>query len=236
MERLTFLGGPSRAAPNEWFEATVVRREMRMTPKLALLLLGTILSGCMLNGIDEVRLTRKMTPRGDEAFAIFGVSVRVKQQTKIVQLNDQLVQVPWQPIAKPKFRMIIGEYDFSLHEAKGGCFVFNRMQAEVDANPMPIHSSPAPAQYFSFRVKPGSYVYHGLSSGQAEEPYGFHVPKGEVVYLGEFIYHDPRRVTLHRNLADAKTKLAGLNQSLVDRLVEAEMFTAATFGMFLCAP
>ena len=105
----------------------------------------------------------KNTPPPDRALVIVGLGVE-----------------GWLPDHQSAFAATLYEYSLDRHAVMGNCWRNNRMEARVPAI-VGTH------EYFVFDVKPGAYVYAGIT-GTTMKHLAFEVPAGQIVYVGDFVW------------------------------------------------
>jgi hypothetical protein len=186
----------------------VMLRPIRL---LSLLAVPFILSACMLNAVRP--LVAGEATQGGQPVLIYGVSVESGEST-------------------PKyFSVQLDLYDIERQNITGGCFRYDRAEAAVPG-------VPGRTQYFAFQVPAGFYVYSPFQIGKrfADTTRAFAVPETSVVYVGDFIYGRDGKVTLRRDLDEAKTWLHANMPGLEASVTLAPTRTVKRPNIFLCMP
>ena len=176
--------------------------------RLALLVLTTALSGCVINGVRPYE--SGIAPQ--RAVVVLGVTVAG----------------PW---GYPSFGVTLDHYDIGKQAITGNCFSFDRLEASV-----PV--IPASTRYFAFDAPPGHYIFSGFSTSSfAGRDLAFEARPGRAVYIGNFVLGEQATLTLHRELDDAARRaIAEVQPTLAATLQPAPQVVATPARLFLCAP
>jgi hypothetical protein len=187
---------------------------MRLLIKtLVILTMLSSLQGCLLlNNVDAIHHAKMINPKQDRGIAIVGVAV----------------EGVWN---YPQFSLSLDEYSLEKQAITGNCWRFNRMTASVPKETKSL-------QYFAFDLAPGYYTYSpfNLPNPHSEQVQGFHVPAGQITYIGNFIYTENKSIELRRNYPRIEAELKQAYPNIKSTVKLAETVLVKRPHLFLCAP
>ncbi|MBR7800473.1 hypothetical protein [Undibacterium fentianense] len=171
------------------------------------------LQGCMLlNNVDTISKEKVIAPSLYRGIAIVGVAL----------------EADW---PYPQFSISLDEYSVEKQAITGNCWRFNRMTASVPKEVKSVH-------YFAFEVEPGHYTMSPFNTPfqDAKQVQGFHVPAGQITYIGDFIYTGQKSIELRRNYPVIEVDLKNYFPNMKATVKLAESVLIARPSLFLCAP
>lgn len=128
----------------------------------------------------------------------------------------------------PRFPVRLQQYDMSRHTVTGNCLRWNRVEAATDRK----------IEYFLFEVAPGFYAGGGGGAvfRDRDTPVAFEVPAGQVIYVGDFVYADDRKVDLRVDLERARGILRREYPNIPGDPVVARPLPVPVLPLLVCAP
>lgn len=179
----------------------------------AMLAMLASLQGCLLlNNVDTISKEKVIRPKANRGIAIVGVAVEAE----------------W---PYPQFSISLDEYSIEKQAITGNCWRFNRMTASVPKEAKSAH-------YFAFEVEPGHYTMSPFNTPiqETNQAQGFHVPAGQITYIGDFIYAGQKSIILRRHYPTIEAELKKAYPNMQYNAKLAESVLVARPHLFLCAP
>lgn len=179
----------------------------------AMLSVLTSLQGCLLlNNVDMISKEKVIVSNPNRGIAIVGVAI----------------EADW---LYPQFSISLDEYSIEKQAITGNCWRFNRMTATVSKEARAAH-------YFAFEVEPGHYTLSPFNAPlqDANQAQSFHVPAGQITYIGNFIYAGQKSILVRRNYPTIEAELKQAYPNIQSTVKLAESVLVARPYLFLCAP
>jgi hypothetical protein len=192
-------------------EHTLKMRNLIQKMLLAFVMIS--LHGCLLlNNVIPIPNDKVTMPSDDRAIAIYGVAL----------------ESDW---PYPQFSISLDEYSMEKQAITGNCWRFNRMNATVPKTRTSV-------QYFAFEVAPGYYTFSPFNAQNqnTNQAQAFHLPAGQISYIGDFIYVGQQSTDLRRNHSAIESNLKKIYPNIKSTIKLAEYVMVARPFLFLCAP
>ena len=191
---------------------------------LAACLAGFLVSGCLVNTVRKLPLSKVALAHGS-AVIVYGVGVETTQSAP-----------RWSGDQVTEFELSFAKYDPETGEM-GNCYRFDRADAVFSTKPGPV-------RYFAFDVPAGAYA--ARSPGVLGQRF-FRVAVGQKIYVGDFVLVDrteplPPYAQQPIGWHDLVAFEAREGQAMAEAAVEAplkpaefEPITVGPYG-FVCTP
>jgi hypothetical protein len=179
---------------------------------ITLLIVCTVIPGCLLNSVHSITRAPRTKPDGAHPLVVIGMGL----------------EAPW-PYAG--FQLTLPEYSIDKQSITGNCFHYNRIEATRP-------SIPDKVTYLAFEVPANAYVYLDpvdISLVPSSMGRAFIAPPGATVYFGDYVFVGNKTLEFRRDINAAR---AGARELLPgDAVLElAESTTAPGAHMPLCTP
>lgn len=176
---------------------------------LSLTLACWFLTACTLNQVQP--FSKGLQPSSDYAVLVYGLGV----------------EGAW---TAPRFAVTLDEYNLQAGAITGNCWHYNRTVASVPATQKGI-------EYFAFKAPAGHYVYSAFNGAPLDRASSaFHVPPGQITYIGDFILKRNQSVALVSNIAQSKAALMSALPDIKGEIRQAESTPVPSPAAFLCTP